>query len=144
MNDFINGIFRIWEKLPDQSKDAFTQQLGFRERSALHVGSQLLKYYVDLSNQAQDSSIQNPQDQVRQPRQPRKNMRSHSPKSEEIYEYEYDEQTNTYVEKKVTAPHRTSKDEDDDIIDAEWSEKPSTPHPITKTQKPKTTRKRKK
>jgi hypothetical protein len=144
MNDFINGIFRIWEKLPDQSKDAFTQQLGFRERSALHVGSQLLKYYVDLSNQAQDSSIQNPQDPVRQPRQNRRTTRSHSPKSEDFYEYEYDEQTNSYVEKKVTPPSKTSKEEDDDIIDAEWTEQPASTYSSDKTQKPKTTRKRKK
>jgi len=140
MNDFINGIFRIWEKLPDQSKDAFTKQLGFREKSALHVGSQLLKYYVDLTNQA---SNQNPNQQG-QAHQSRSRRPIKQYQEEEFYEYEYDENTGSYVEKEVYRTKKTSSEDDDDVIDAEWSEKPSVTHPIVKAQKPKSTRKRKK
>ncbi len=149
MNDFINGIFRIWEKLPDQSKDAFTKQLGFREKSALHVGSQLLKYYVDLTNQAPEPNP-NPQGGTRRPNQSQRNTRS---KQQDIYEYEYeyeyDEQTNSYVKKRVSNTHSSKSsvnmgDDDDDIIDAEWTEKQTPTHPIENVQKPKTTRKRKK
>ena len=142
MNDFINGIFRIWEKLPDQSKDAFTKQLGFRERSALHVGSQLLKYYVDLTNQAQDPN-QAPQGQSSHSR-PRRTGRQQYQDQQEFYEYEYDEDTDSYVEKRVYQAKKTTIDEDDDVIDAEWSEKPTTTYPIVKAPKPKSTRKRKK
>lgn len=144
MNDFINGIFRIWEKLPDQSKDAFTKQLGFRERSALQVGSQLLKYYVDLTNQAPIPS-QNPQEQSKYANQYQRNTRYPQQETQDSYEYEYDEQTNSYVEKRVSKVNKAKPvDDDDDIIDAEWSEKPTSTHPIAKVQKPKATRKRKK
>lgn len=49
MNDFLNGIFRIWEKLPTESKTAFSENLTVKEKSAVKIGKQLLEYYVDVS-----------------------------------------------------------------------------------------------
>ena len=145
MNDFINGIFRIWEKLPDQSKDAFTKQLGFREKSALHVGSQLLKYYVDLTNQAPTNNP-NAQEQTRQFNQNQRNNLHRQQSPQDNYEYDYDERTDSYVKSNNTnaSKVRSSFDEDDDIIDVEWTEKGTPTYPIEPTQKPKATRKRKK
>lgn len=50
MNDFLNGIFRIWEKLPDESKTAFVDNLSIKDRSAVKIGKQILEYYVDVSH----------------------------------------------------------------------------------------------
>ncbi len=49
MSDFLNGIFRIWEKLPAESKTAFSENLTVKEKSAVKIGKQLLEYYVDVS-----------------------------------------------------------------------------------------------
>jgi len=50
MNDFLNGIFRIWEKLPDESKTAFVDNLSVKDKSAVKIGKQILEYYVDVSH----------------------------------------------------------------------------------------------
>jgi hypothetical protein len=50
MNDFLNGIFRIWEKLPDESKTAFVDNLSIKDKSAVKIGKQILEYYVDVSH----------------------------------------------------------------------------------------------
>ncbi len=49
MNDFLNGIFKIWEKLPDEGKTAFTENLTMKEKSAVKIGKQILEYYVDVA-----------------------------------------------------------------------------------------------
>ncbi len=128
MNDFINGMFRIWEKLPNHSKDAFTKQLGIKENSAIKVGSQLLRYYVELANQPSSQHPNNPNSPYAQ------NGEEYVEYAEYVEETEYDSRKPTRKRTQRKKPKyqynvqntQSTQDEDDDIIDAVWSEKTST------------------
>lgn len=117
MNDFLNGIFRIWEKLPDHSKEAFTKSLGVKQRSALQMGSQLLQYYATIAQQQAELE--------ERLRQEEENLnRNGASKS-----YTYNTRDSSF-----TSNDRDKK-EDDDIIDVEWSDTDNHYKPVEQNNK---------
>lgn len=108
MNDFLNGIFRIWEKLPDHSKEAFTKSLGVKQRSALQMGSQLLQYYATMAQQQAEL-----EERMRQ-----------------------EEDLNQKQHAGPQSSRKKSKfEEDEDIIDVEWSETENNYQTVNPTNK---------
>lgn len=118
MNDFLNGIFRIWEKLPDHSKEAFTKSLGVKQRSALQMGSQILQYYATMAQQQAEL-----EERIRQEEEER--VRNSSQKT-----YTYNTQASNQ-----TSKGRSKQGDDEDIIDVEWSDTDNSYQPIDQNNK---------
>ena len=124
MNDFLNGIFRIWEKLPDHSKEAFTKSLGVKQRSALQMGSQLLQYYATMAQQQAEL-----EERMRQEKEGGETQNN----SQKGYTYTYNTQASSQTSKK--RDKKEEEEEDDDVIDVEWSDSENHYKPVGQNNK---------
>lgn len=163
MNDFLNGIFHIWQKLPQESKTAFADNLSMKEKSAVKIGKQLLEYYVDVSHdlKRREELMQMQQEeelrQKKENKKRKKNQNNDNPNPQATQQNYVGTPLEAFIknippemlhnvlggiaqamnmqnpqhppqqnpqstERKVK--NVTPKDEDDDIIDAEWTEAP--------------------
>jgi hypothetical protein len=99
MNKLFNGMVKIWQGLPDKSKEAFINNLSIPQQNLLKVSTQLMQNYIEAANY-QESNEGHLGDQ-HQHRQENQNYQANG---------------------KVNQAKNKNQD-DDDIIDVEWTEK---------------------
>jgi hypothetical protein len=99
MNKLFSGMVKIWQGLPDKSKEAFINNLSIPQQNLLKVSTQLMQNYIESANyqDIDDEHVEGPQ-------------RNH--------QSEPNHQATGNMNQA-----KNKKQDDDDIIDVEWTEK---------------------
>ena len=111
MNGFLNGIMQVWERLPQQSKSVIVDNLTVKQKNFLNIGSRLVQYYVDINQQPGSPNDQ----QDDQPHVVEANETTSKRGTRSRRRTKDQEQVRQTPERK--------NEEDDDVIEAVWSEK---------------------
>lgn len=152
MSTVLSSILKIWDRVPQNGKEALISNLGIKDQNALKLGGAVLRHYIDNAKpidpylESQKASLANAQEKEQVARnldEDASAQRGHSSQHESSQQKQQatnvsqnvdddiqstsetskpKKQRNTSKARKNTYQNNNSKNVDDDIIDVEWVE----------------------